>query len=65
MVDKKADSETIALLRKVDMLRAELRKLEPKLNAAVTKYGQRRGYLFGYREFHLRCELEREERNVA
>lgn len=56
-MDKKADAETIALLRKVDALEAELRILRPKLNKLVTEYGQRRGY-WGYRDFHLRNQLE-------
>jgi hypothetical protein len=56
--DPRADAETIALLRRVDALRAELRALEPQLNKACIDYGKRRGMSL-YREFHLRNELER------
>jgi hypothetical protein len=47
------DEETIALLRKVDEMRAELRRLEPILSRACVDYGKRRGYT-GFRDFHLR-----------
>lgn len=56
--DKDPDEATIALLRHVDSLRAELRTLEPQLSAMVTQYGKRHGYLCGYREYHLRSSLE-------
>ena len=52
-----SDEEVIALLYKVDALRAELRTLEPQLSKACNQYGQRRGMAF-YREFHLRNALK-------
>lgn len=58
MIDKKADQEAIRLLKKVDKLRAELRRLEPELSKACLNYGKRRGMSL-FREFHLRNELER------
>ena len=54
--DKQADREAIALLKKVDKLRAELKALEPQLNAMLTQYGWRRGLCF-YREHTLRKEV--------
>lgn len=57
-MDKKADQEAIRLLKKVDKLRAELRRLEPELSKACLNYGKRRGMSL-FREFHLRNELER------
>jgi hypothetical protein len=54
--DKQADREAIALLKKVDKLRAELKALEPQLNAMLTQYGRRRGLCF-YREHTLRKEV--------
>ena len=61
---KQLDRETVRLLCKVEKLRAELKQLEPKLSAMVTQYGKRRGYMLGYREWHLRNDLNRME-NVA
>lgn len=58
MIDKKADQEAIRLLKKVDKLRVELRRLEPELSKACLNYGKRRGMSL-FREFHLRNELER------
>lgn len=52
------DEETIALLRRVDALRAELRQLEPQLTKACLEYGKRRGCSL-FREWHVRNELER------
>jgi hypothetical protein len=54
--DKQADREAIALLKKVDKLRAELKALEPQLRAMLTQYGKRRGLCF-YREHTLRKEV--------
>ena len=54
--DKQADRATIAMLKKVDKLRAELKALEPQLSAMLTQYGQRRGMCF-YREHILRKEV--------
>ena len=54
--DKQADREAIALLKKVDKLRAELKALEPQLSAMLTQYGKRRGLCF-YREHTLRKEV--------
>ena len=51
------DEETIALLHRVDALRAELRRLEPVLSKACVEYGKRRGYLAGFREHHVRNSL--------
>ena len=51
------DEETIALLSKVDDMRAELRRLEQTLSRACVEYGRRRGYLAGFREHHVRNSL--------
>jgi hypothetical protein len=47
------DEETIELLRHVDALRAELRRLEPILSKACVEYGKRRGCI-GFRDYHVR-----------
>ena len=52
------DDETLALLHKVDALRAELRKLEPILSKACVEYGKRRGCT-GFRDFHVRNDAQR------
>jgi len=52
------DEETIALLRKVDEMRAELRRLEPILSKACVEYGKRRGCA-GFRDFHVRNDAAR------
>lgn len=52
------DQETIDLLRKVDAMRAELRRLEPILNKACVQYGKRRGCT-GFRDFHVRNDVAR------
>jgi hypothetical protein len=54
--DEAADRNTIKMLHKVLDLRAQLRALEPQLSKAITEFGSRRGWS-GYREFHLRNEL--------
>jgi len=51
-----ADIATIKLLHEVEFIRKQLRALEPQLSAMVTQYGLRRGQT-GYREFHLRNNL--------
>jgi hypothetical protein len=52
------DEETIALLHRVDELRAELRRLEPILHKACVDYGKRRGYAT-FRDTHVRNEIKR------
>ena len=54
--NKQADRATIAMLKKVDKLRAELKALEPQLSAMLTQYAKRRGVWF-YREHTLRKEI--------
>lgn len=54
--DDAADIATIKMLETVLDLRAQLRALEPQLSKAITEFGMRRGWR-GYREFHLRNEL--------
>lgn len=54
--DDDADIATIKMLNEVLDLRAQLRALEPQLSKAITAFGSRRGWS-GYREFHLRNEL--------
>lgn len=54
------DEETIALLSKVDDLRAELRRLEPILSRACVDYGKRRGCT-GFRDFHVRNDVKRSQ----
>ena len=58
MTDKQADQKAIRLLRKVDAMRAELRRLEHDLAIEAVAYGKRRGYFFGYREFHMRQSID-------
>lgn len=52
------DEETIALLRRVDAMRAELRDLEHQLTKACVEYGKRRGYSL-FRDFHVRNDIAR------
>lgn len=59
-IDKEADREAIRLLKKVDKLRAELKKLEPVLVKAGHAYGKRRGYGF-FNEWNLRNTIELEK----
>lgn len=54
--DDAADIATIKLLTEVIEMRNQLRALEPQLSKAITEFGSRRGFS-GYREFHLRNEL--------
>jgi hypothetical protein len=58
--DDAADAATIKMLDEVLDLRAQLRALEPQLSKAITAFGSRRGWS-GYREFHLRNELNRQQ----
>lgn len=58
------DDETIALLRKVDALRAELRQLEPQLTKACLEYGKRRGCAL-FRDFHVRNDANRSAQVAA
>jgi hypothetical protein len=58
--DDVADIATIKLLHEVETLRRQLRALEPQLSKAITSFGSRRGWS-GYREFHLRNELNRQQ----
>jgi hypothetical protein len=58
--DDVADIATIKLLHEVEALRRQLRALEPQLSKAITSFGSRRGWS-GYREFHLRNELNRQQ----
>lgn len=59
--DDAADIATIKLLTEVIEMRTQLRALEPQLSKMVTEFGSRRGFS-GYREFHLRNELNEKER---
>jgi len=61
-MDEKLDAECIALLRKVEQLRRELRKLEPTLTEAVREYGRRRGYYSFFGEWHVNNQHEIESR---
>ena len=54
--DDGADIATIKLLHEVEFIRRQLRVLEPQLSGMITQYGLRRGQT-GYREFHLRNNL--------
>lgn len=58
--DDGADIATIKLLHEVEYIRRQLRALEPQLSKATTEYGMRRGWR-GYREFHLRNALNRQQ----
>ena len=58
--DDVADIATIKLLHEVEALRRQLRAFEPQLSKAITSFGSRRGWS-GYREFHLRNELNRQQ----
>lgn len=57
--DEAADKEVAELLARKDELQAELRLLEPKVTKACREFGARRGYFLGYREFHVRLDLQR------
>lgn len=58
------DEETIALLHRVDALRAELRQLEPQLTKACLEYGKRRGCAL-FRDYHVRNDLARQGKIAA
>lgn len=58
--DDAADIATIKLLHEVEALRRQLRAFEPQLSKSITAFGSRRGWS-GYREFHLRNELNRQQ----
>jgi hypothetical protein len=60
-----ADAEAIAMLHRVDALRAELRALEPQLSKAITAYGRRHNYYLGYREWSFRNDIARMQGEVA
>jgi hypothetical protein len=56
-MDKQADTDTIALLRKVEEMRKELRTLETMLSHACNEYGKRRGMSL-FREWHVNNQHE-------
>jgi hypothetical protein len=60
-MDKEADAQCIALLRKVESMRKELRTLETELSQACSEYGKRRGMSL-FREWHVNNQHELEQR---
>ena len=60
-MDKQADADCIALLRKVEGKRKELRALETELSQACAAYGKRRGMSL-FREWHVNNQQEIEQR---
>jgi hypothetical protein len=60
-MDKEADAQCIALLRKVENMRKELRTLETELSKACAAYGRRRGMSL-FREWHVNNQHEIEQR---
>jgi hypothetical protein len=61
-MDEKLDAECIALLRKVEQMRRELRDLNTELSRQCTDYGKRRGYYSNFREWHVNNQHELETR---
>lgn len=53
--------QAVALLRRYDALRAELRTVERDLNRTVTEYGKERG-VYGFNKDHFRIQIDNEER---
>ena len=60
-MDKEADAQCIALLRKVENMRKELRTLETILSHACNEFGKRRGMSL-FREWHVNNQHEIEQR---
>lgn len=56
-MDKQADADCIALLRKVQEMRKELRELETALSHACNEFGKRRGMSL-FREWHVTNQHE-------
>lgn len=52
--------QAVALLRRYDALRAELRTVERDLNRTVTEYGKEKG-LYGMNKDHFRIQIDNEE----
>jgi hypothetical protein len=61
-MDEKLDAECIAMLRRAEELRRELRDMRPELNEAVREYGRRRGYYSFFGEWHVNNQHEIETR---
>jgi hypothetical protein len=60
-MDEKLDAECIAMIRRAEQLRRELRSMEQELSHVCAAYGKRRGmYLF--REWHVNNQHEIESR---
>jgi hypothetical protein len=60
-MDEKLDAECIAMIRKAEQLRRELRIMETELSRACTAYGRRRGMSL-FREWHVNNQHEIETR---
>ena len=58
-MDKAADKEAAALLKKYDKLRLELYKLEHEVAKVAVEYGRRRGYLT-FRVENMRIMMDHE-----
>lgn len=60
-MDEKLDAECIAMIRKAEQLRRELRSMETELSRACAAYGKRRGMSL-FREWHVNNQHELETR---
>jgi hypothetical protein len=60
-MDEKLDAECIAMIRKAEQLRRELRNMEQELSRACAAYGKRRGMSL-FREWHVNNQHELETR---
>lgn len=58
------DNEAIIdALNRVDRLRKELRDAELNLRDEINAFSRRRGYGWALREYHVRAQIERENRS--
>lgn len=60
-MDEKLDAECIAMIRRAEQLRRELRSMETELSRACAAYGKRRGMSL-FREWHVNNQHELETR---
>jgi len=60
-MDEKLDAECIAMIRRAEQLRRELRIMENDLASACRAYGKRRGMSL-FREWHVNNQHELETR---
>jgi len=60
-MDEKLDAECIAMIRRAEELRRELRNMESELSRVCRAYGKRRGMSL-FREWHVNNQHEIETR---